>query len=361
MIRPYLMIGDRMAVRHYGAQLVDALSKHCEPTFVCPTELGKYVRSNARVITFDQPKHKFYPSCIRDMAGIVKQMRREKADIIHFLHATPILTMFQPFMRFCPVVLTWHDVTLHPGDRQKLFNLNRRLTTKMADAVTVHGEHLKIDLVALYPDLAQKVHIVPHGTITLFADDNGDQLTQEQDNVLFFGRIREYKGIDVFLRAAKLIHEQMPHITFTLAGEGDMSRYAGLIAETRDYVEVDNRIIPDELIPVLFNRAKVISLPYIEGSASGVLALAHGFGKPSVTTGVGSIVESVEDNVTDLLVPPGDHLALAEATMRLLKDETLRAKLSAGIREKVQTELSYDQVALLLLNIYEDLMRKKSK
>ena len=359
-MRPYILTIDRRANRHMAGQLVDALAAHSEPTLVCPTPNAKYVRSGARVIEVDFPAHKYQPSFFWKMARLVARLRREKPDVIHCLDVYPVLTLFQPFMRFCPLIQVWHDVTPHPGDRWKFFNTNRRISTRLADAVVVHGEKLKSDFLALMPDIAGKVYAVPHGTTMLFTQwPDEPESVPEEDNVLLFGRIRKYKGVEVFLKAAKLIHEQMPNVTFTIAGQGDVTGYADLLAETRDYVELDNRIVPDELVPKLFRRAKVISLPYIEGSASGVLAVAHGFGKPSVITPVGSIGEYVEDGVTDLVVPPGDHAALAEATMRLLRGDELRARLSAGIRAKVENELSYDRVAIRLLEIYDELIQRR--
>lgn len=363
-MRPYLFMIERGAtgIAHMTGQLTDALASYCDPTLICATSLGKYVHSNARVIEVDFPSHKYYPSFFTKMAKIVSQVRREKPDIVHFIDVAPAVTPFQIMLRSFPIIQVWHNVTDHPGDKNRFSGIYRNICPRIVDAIILHGEKLKSDFIAIKPEAAPKLRVLPHGTTKLFSGvEDTDYEQFEEDIVLLFGRINKYKGVDIFLKAAQAIHEQMPHVKFILAGKGDLTAYSDLIAVTKDYVEIHNYMIPDETIPELFKRTKVISMPYIEGSASGVLAMSHGFGKPAVITNVGSFEEYVEDGKTGLIVPAGNHIALAEATMKLLKDDDLRNKIKHNIRIKVDQELSYDCVARKLLGIYEEVIQNKRR
>ena len=93
-----------------------------------------------------------------------------------------------------------------------------------------------------------------------------------------------------------------------------------------------------------FNAAQLLVLPYESGWNSGVLASAFGFGKPVVATRVGGFDEVVSDESTGLLVPPKDPAALAEAIVRLLRDEGLYARIVKNI-EQTAGEISWEAIA----------------
>jgi len=71
-----------------------------------------------------------------------------------------------------------------------------------------------------------------------------------------------------------------------------------------------------------------------------------------VASAVGGLVDAIEDDVTGLLVPPGDVVALRAALERLLGDPELRARLGSAAREKARRELSFDAATDALLPAY---------
>jgi len=96
----------------------------------------------------------------------------------------------------------------------------------------------------------------------------------------------------------------------------------------------------------------MVVLPYIEASQSGVIPVAYTFAKPVIATTVGGLPEMVDDGQTGYLVPPRDERALANAVVRLLQDQTLRRRMGANGKLKVETECSPDQVAQQTSAIY---------
>jgi glycosyltransferase involved in cell wall biosynthesis len=134
--------------------------------------------------------------------------------------------------------------------------------------------------------------------------------------LLFFGFIREYKGLEYLLRSIPLILREFP-IHLVIAGEvwGDSTPYTELIRglEIGRHVTLINRYIPNEEVSVFFDAADLVVIPYVSATQSGVVQLSFAFGKPVVIGNVGGLPEAVEDGKTGYLVPPRSPEAIAQA------------------------------------------------
>jgi glycosyltransferase involved in cell wall biosynthesis len=138
-----------------------------------------------------------------------------------------------------------------------------------------------------------------------------------------------------------------------VAGTGsDLDLHRARISKT-PWVEVMDRRIDADEIPYLLARSSAVALPYIDGTQSGVAAMAFGFGRPAISTNVGGLPDMVCDGYNGLLVPPKDAEALAEAMSRLIVNTDLRNKLTSGASDYGNTELSWDLVARQTSAVYE--------
>ena len=347
---------DREGLSHYSAQLVDALAERCDAILVSPAGTGCYVSGKAGVIEIDYPQKRWNPAYFLKLLSLVRIIAREKPDVVHIQDMHPLLCVVSSLIPGTKIVQTLHDVTPHMGEQLWYSRWSRNAMMKRADAIIVHGNYLRNILLKLYPEAEDKTHVVHLGPWNLFRRwSNAD--TSEEKNLLFFGRIVGYKGIEVLLRAMNLVHNVLPEYRLTIAGRAitmseDLSECEGLIREYKDFVDVDNRRIPDEEVPKLFERCQMVVLPYLDGSQSGVLSMAYAFNKPVIATSVGSIPETVEHGNTGLLVPPGDVQALADAIIQLANDSNMRSRMKVNIEKKVIGELSWDSAAEKTINVY---------
>lgn len=166
--------------------------------------------------------------------------------------------------------------------------------------------------------------------------------------VLCFGLIEPRKGIHTLLAAAPEVIRQVPNALVVIVGKPLMD----IVPLERQLVELglkeQVRLVPQYVsfaqMAGYFNAAQLLVLPYESGWNSGVLASAFGFGKPVVATRVGGFDEVVSDESTGLLVPPKDPAALAEAIVRLLRDEGLYARIVKNI-EQTAGEISWEAIA----------------
>jgi glycosyltransferase involved in cell wall biosynthesis len=82
----------------------------------------------------------------------------------------------------------------------------------------------------------------------------------------------------------------------------------------------------------LYARADLFTFPTLADTLPIAVMEAMASGLPIVTTTVGALCEEVEDGVTGFLIPPGDAKALAEATLRLVRNPQLRREMGAAAR-----------------------------
>jgi glycosyltransferase involved in cell wall biosynthesis len=152
--------------------------------------------------------------------------------------------------------------------------------------------------------------------------------------LLFFGFVRPYKGLDVLVDALARIPEQDWHLT--VAGEpwkrqGHLRQKANEagVADRIDWIE---RYIPSAEATALFDRADAVVLPYRRATGCGVLALALGTGTPAVASDLPGLREQVIEGESGWLVPPRDAAALARRLATLDPDELRR--IGASIRDR---------------------------
>jgi glycosyltransferase involved in cell wall biosynthesis len=269
------------------------------------------------------------------------------ADVVHFqwLTVQPLDVHLLPPVH--PRVLTAHDVLPReprPGQRAA----QRRLYERV-DAVVVHSEHGARRLRALGVP-AERVHVIPHGAFTHLSElPEGELPLPDTDRpvVLFFGLLRDYKGIDVLLEAWRGIDDAelwivgMPRMKLdppTLPGVRFLPRY-----------------VSDRELAALFRRADLVALPYREIDQSGVLFVALAFGKALLLSDAGGFPEVAAAQT----VPAGDAAALHDALLALLADPERREAMAQAAREAAVTTYSWDAIARQTLALYEALLRDR--
>ncbi len=190
--------------------------------------------------------------------------------------------------------------------------------------------------------------------------------------VLFVGRIEQIKGIDVLLRAIGILfraHPELRHDLCLLVVGGALDAQDSE-AETDKIVELRRLVHEHRLedkvdfvgsqeqqrLAVYYNAADVCAVPSLTESFGLVALEAMACGTPVVGTRVGGLQTVIENDVSGLLVPAGDAVALAEAMARMLLDHALRLRLAAGARERAKA-YSWHRVGEAIAALYADLMQ----
>jgi glycosyltransferase involved in cell wall biosynthesis len=354
----------------YCIEYANALACRAQVTMVCSNHSfaghADMLEPSVSLKPIEWPRHRS-PGNLTFIQRLIRMIRDARPDVVHIMSEGVIwLNLLVPFAKAYGLVTTVHDVTYHPGDHASR-RVPRRLVDWLitrSDQVIVHGPGLRAEAERRYPVMKGRVQVLPHMPIQRYSTiarnmglsrDAGSTV-----NVLFFGRIYAYKGLDVLIRSIPMVRSRFADIRVVIAGKGDdMDHYRDLMVEPAVF-DFRNRYIPDDETARLFTDADIVVLPYIEASQSGVLAIANAFGKCAIVTDVGELGHSVEDGVSGLVIPPRDEMALADAIVRLANDKLLRDRMGEQGRLAAARIASAEKVAETAVEIYQLASKRKN-
>ena len=261
--------------------------------------------------------------------GRLAAAESEVVVLIHYttLQAPALHAIAQAAGRTARVVLVCANAVPHeprPGDRALVGRLLRAV-----DGVLVHTAAERRALAPLADRPVAVAALPPHlPAVEPQPASAGD--VPPRRRLLFFGKVRPYKGVDLLAQALSRIEG----VRLDVVGEfyRDEAELHGLIARLglAERVRISPGYLPAERIPALFAAADALVLPYRTATASQLVALAHRHGLPAVATRVGNFPDTVRDGVDGLLCAPGDVGDL-ERVLRALYDPGRLARLRAGV------------------------------
>jgi glycosyltransferase involved in cell wall biosynthesis len=212
-----------------------------------------------------------------------------------------------------------------------------------------------------------KIVVIPNGinieevTTTLTKEESRIKLGLpiETKIILFFGSLVPYKGPDILLKAFKLIKKEFPEVKLIFAGRGQMLDELRDMAKKFDLEDdvIFLGFVEEEKKALYYKSADIFCLPSTNMAESfGIVNLeAMTSGIPIVGSNLGGIPDIIEEGENGLLAKPCDHQSLANALLRLLKDEDLRQRMgNHGM--KMVADYSWDKIAKETENLYKNIL-----
>ena len=216
------------------------------------------------------------------------------------------------------------------------------------------------DLLSLSPEA--RYTEMPHPLYSHF----GEKLPREEaekalglapgkKNLLFFGLIREYKGLDILLEAFRDLPDDYQLI---VAGEpyGSFDKYQKIIDTLpgKDRIHLFPRYIKDSEVKLYFSAADVTVLPYRSATQSGISSVSYHFEIPMIVTDTGGLKSTVGDTGTGIVAPKADPEAIRREILRFFSDPSIREGCVEAIRREKE-RLSWENFASGLVRFAETL------
>jgi glycosyltransferase involved in cell wall biosynthesis len=293
-----------------------------------------------------------------------KRIRHEKPDLV-------IIRYWMPFLAPCLgtiaglirknkhtiIICLADNIVPHehrPGDRLLTNYFIQRISglIAMSQSVLEEAKTFRRNITAGY---------CPHPIF----DNYGEQLSfkeakkklnlnQDVRYLLFFGFIRDYKGLDLLIEAFADERLRKFPVKLLVAGEyySSPEPYLALIKERNleELIELRTDFIPDNEVNLYFSAADMIVQPYKSATQSGVTQIGYHFNKPMLVTNVGGLSEIIPDGKIGYVVEP-NVASIADALVDFYQNER-RTEFELNMVEE-KKKFSWTNMVQTFIEVYK--------
>lgn len=305
------------------------------------------------------------------------RVRALKPDLIVFKFWMPF---FAPSYGTIAAIARWGRATrtmficdnVIPHERRPGDKLLTQFAFRFIDSYVVQSRAVERDLRLWKKD--PLLSYLPHPVYEIFGEettrsdararlrevDRAMDLAEDERVLLFFGYVRDYKGLDVILDAMPAILERMP-VRLLVVGEfyNNEQQYRDQVTRLGlgDAVIFHSDYVANEEVGAYFSAADLLTLPYKSATQSGIIQIAYNFHRPVIATDVGGLGEVIVDGRTGAIVPPEQPAALAEAVLSFFDGNHFDEYRAAVIEEK--KKYSWDHMAEGIEKLYQQSVDRK--
>lgn len=300
---------------------------------------------------------------INGLLKIIKSSKELENNIIHFMRVfyyTDFILL--KFLKRSELILTVHDViplSFILNEKLDLYFL--KLSYKHFDKLIVHSIQNKKELIDVFGIKEDKIKVIEHGIEDeLFVSDtiksefiftNG--IDTKLKTILFFGILRNNKGIDVLIEALNEIEEEYNIIFAGKAANNTIDQMINdfILKSKKANVIYMNRFIKENEVPILFNISDFTVLPYTTfHSQSGVLSQAISYKLPVIVTNLGAMPEIVEKYSLGVIVEPSNTIQLKKEIQYFLNNDLSNYKKNFL---KCKDDFSWEAIANKTIDFYD--------
>lgn len=199
-------------------------------------------------------------------------------------------------------------------------------TLKKGKYYIVHSKLDEEDLLSVKKDARYKKAVIPTYNVfnksQLEKDDARKILNVAQNEfvLLFFGLVREYKGLKHLLKALSIIKNKIPNVKLYIVGDfgGEKDHYLKIIKDLNieNYILIEDAYVSDDDVEKYFTATDMVILPYESATQSGIVQIAYEFFKTCSCYKCRGLPEVVADGKTGYVVPPFNAEELGQAIVK---------------------------------------------
>ncbi|NBW72289.1 MAG: glycosyltransferase [Flavobacteriia bacterium] len=296
------------------------------PNFLFPGKtqlsLNKLSKSYPRIVSGFNPLSYF---------SAVRQLKKSSPTIFitnyWMTFFAPMNVFFsKSFKKDCLKIAIIHN--LIPHEKRFFDTFFNRIFVKSYDGFIVLSESVKKDLLAIDP--SAKHCLLKHPSYNQFGEKIARKeaaaalgLDPTKKILLFFGLIRNYKGLDLLLQAFSNLNKEF---ILLIAGEvyGDEINYTNLISKSKNNnIHFVNQFIEEQDVKLYFSVADLCVLPYKSATQSGIQALANSFCLPVLISNVGGLAEDIVDEKNGFILNDINPLAIQNKIEEIFNENKL--------------------------------------
>lgn len=232
---------------------------------------------------------------------------------------------------------TWvHDPELHSGEgyiNTTVRAFNKKFLYKRAKKIFVSWEGAKDIISALYKVKPQSVIPIklPEMAETEFHDIKPLPFDECVYDIIFFGRIEKYKGIDLLVDTIFEMEQAQKTLKVLIAGTGKAEQQVAEKTAGHNGITFMNEYIPDRKLAELIAVSKIVVLPYTDATGTQTIQLANFYNRPVIASKKGCFPEYITNGINGLIFDNYTPDSFSEQISKLLENPSLYNEMQQKI------------------------------
>lgn len=330
-----------------------------------------YTCSNTNLLSFENVQTKDVFDHVWDKKGIFKLItflngylkafkdaRLNKANVFHFqffsLGSLNLIVLSLAFWFKQKKIVTLHDIESFHKVNSKLVS---KLCLKLIDGIIVHNQFSKSEFENTFSFKGQ-LTIIPHGNYLPFVKPQALSAEPSKVNILFFGQIKEVKGVDILLDAMAEVVAKSNKFHLTIAGrpwKTEAVDYENKIKELglSNDVSTHFRYIKDEEVREFYKDASIVVMPYKKIYQSGVLLLSLSYGRTVIVSDLLPFTDVITDRDNGFVFESNNPSSLANCILNL--NDNLISEVTKKSQHLISEKYDWKTIGKETSNFYHAL------
>ena len=299
----------------------------------------------------DRPHHIIEYNNKASLDKVIELTEKIKPDIVHLnlWAGKQILWFVNDYSKYLkqnkiPIFMTIHDV--YPQASKDISEQKEFIDIwENGDMIVVLNKDEQAKLNKL--NIKTPTDVIPHGVYHFQNQDRvnkkdarkivskklGIKIRDKEEVILFFGYIRDYKGLMYLIESAPKVLESFPDTLFLAVGTMELAENPEKYQKRIDELNLSKRFIiypkyinSPYLYEAFYKACDLNVLPYIGVSASGALFSSIGMKRPVIISKIGSFLEKLnKEDIINTVKPESTEL-LTKEIIKVLKNKTAADK-----------------------------------
>jgi glycosyltransferase involved in cell wall biosynthesis len=305
---------------------------------------------------------------------LVHVLQQYPIDIIHAHHYEGlIVSIIARRQKNCPIVYDAHTLLqselpfyfryLPMSTKRAIGSLMDCWLPKRADHVISVTNEIRKKLLTNSGISGERISVISNGVEHRYFQNIPTRSNENRNGkqiLIFTGNLAKYQGIEMMLKAFKIVHTCKNNVRLLIVSDSDFTPYATLSRELEisDFIDLEPsnfRMLPHHL-----SRADVALNPRTDCDGIPQKLLNYMAAGKAIVSFEGS-AKNIEDGKNGLIAGNHDIHAFAECVMRLLENSELRFRLGTAAKKRVETNYCWDKVAEKVEGVYRKLVDDKNQ
>ncbi|KWZ85249.1 glycosyltransferase family 4 protein [Heyndrickxia coagulans] len=300
-------------------------------------------------------------SLFKNIFKINKFIKSNKIDIIFLITPNLIFNVFISIaFKKKKIIYFLHDPTPHSGEkflRRYTLNMQNKIVTSLSQIIVVasYSQMKEIRNSNILNLNKKRIETIELGLLNnlVFSELNKKNTDIVEDiDVLFFGRIEHYKGLDILADALEFLETQKKKVKCYIVGKGKIIDF--IKSSQIDLFEINNTYVEDYELASLIKRAKIVVFPYKNATGTQTVQTVYFYQKPVIASNTGSFSDYIIDGETGILFEKNDYKELAKSIDYLLENEKTRRIMGSNGKNLLSERFNMDIVAKKYIRLFEE-------